>query len=260
LLEDQRRQKLIDEAKAAGKPEPSFGWHPPLGISGPGQLYNGMIAPLTPFPIRGVIWYQGESNSGFGRGQYYSRIFRTLIEDWRKQWGTGDFPFLYVQLANFKSPNEDWATLREQQRKTLAIRNTAMAVAIDVGESNNVHPTNKLDVGLRLARAARALSYGEKIEYAGPTYRQVTPEGNALRVWFEYAKGLTAKGNLTSFEVAGKDGKFSPATAVIDGETVVVSSPAVAAPVAVRYGWANDPSCNLYNGDGLPASPFSSVE
>jgi sialate O-acetylesterase len=214
-----------------------------------------------------VLWYQGESNSPLVRAPLYGRIFRTLIEDWRREWGVGDFPFLYVQIANFKStPAEDWAVLREQQLKTLALRNTAMAVTIDIGNPDNVHPTDKVDVGLRLARAARALSYGEKIEYSGPLYRQATPEGSSVRVWFDHAEGLTAKGGaLTGFEVAGADGKFVPATAAIDnetggGETVVVSTPAVAQPVFVRYGWANSPECNLFNGDGLPASPFTSME
>jgi sialate O-acetylesterase len=260
LLEDKDRERQREEARAQGKPEPQFPWHPLLAMWGPGMLWNGMIAPLTPFPIRGVIWYQGESNSVLERAPLYNRIFRTLIEDWRRQWGVGDFPFLYVQISNFKSDaKEDWATLREQQLKALELRNTAMAVTIDIGNPDNVHPTDKVDVGLRLARAARALSYGEAIEYSGPLYRQATPEGNAIRVWFDHAKGLTAKdGTLTSFEVAGKDGKFSSATATIEGATVVASSPSVTEPVFVRYGWANSPQCNLFNGEGLPASPFTS--
>jgi sialate O-acetylesterase len=259
-LEDKDEQRQRQEAKAQGKPEPRFGWHPQLASWGPGQLWNGMIAPLTPLPIRGVIWYQGESNSALERAPLYNRVFRTLIEDWRRQWGEGDFPFLYVQIANFKStPAEDWATLREQQRKALELRNTAMVVTIDIGNPDDVHPTDKLDVGLRLARAARALSYAERVEYAGPLFRQVTSEEGLLRVWFDHAKGLTAKGGAaTGFEVAGGDGKFAPATARIDGETVVVGSASVADPVFVRYGWANSPQCNLFNEDGLPTSPFTS--
>lgn len=261
ILIDKDRERQRQEARKQGLPEPQFPWHPPLNTWAPGLLYNGMIAPLTPFPIRGVIWYQGESNSALERAPLYSRLFRTLIEDWRRQWGVGDFPFLYVQIANFTSgPHEDWALLREQQLKTLEVRNTAMAVTIDIGNPDNVHPTDKLDVGLRLARAARALSYGEAIEYSGPLYRQATPDGGAMRVWFDHAKGLTARGGeLTGFEVAGKDGKFFPATAGIDGTSVVASSPSVAEPVQVRYGWANSPVCNLFNGEGLPASPFTSV-
>ena len=196
------------------------------------------------------------------RAPLYGRIFSTLIEDWRREWGVGDFPFLYVQISNFKSsPAEDWATLREQQLQALKLRNTAMAVTIDIGNPDNVHPTDKLDVGLRLARGARASSYGEAMGYSGPLFRQATPEGAAIRVWFDHAQGLTAKGGaVTGFEVAGADGKFVPATATIDGSTVVASSPEVAQPVQVRYGWANSPECDLFNGEGLPASPFTSVE
>jgi sialate O-acetylesterase len=221
-----------------------------------------MIAPLTPMAIRGVIWYQGETNSRLDRAPIYSRIFSDMIEDWRGEWGVGDFPFLFVQISNFKStPAEDWATLREQQLKTLALRYTAMAVTIDIGNPDNVHPTDKVDVGLRLARAARVLSYGETLEYSGPIFRQTTPEGASIRAWFDHAKGLTAKGGaLTSFEIAGADGKFVPATAAIEGESILVSSPSMAEPMSVRYGWANSPDCNLFNGEELPASPFTSVQ
>ena len=263
LLRDKDEQRQREEAKAQGKPEPQFPWHPQLLSWGPGMLWNGMIAPLTPFPIRGAIWYQGESNSKLERAPLYGRVFRTLIEDWRRKWGEGDFPFLFVQISNFKSDaNVDWATVREQQRRTLELNDTAMAVTIDIGNPDNVHPTDKVDVGLRLALAARALSYGEDISYSGPMFRQATPEGNAIRVWFDHhAKGLAAKGGaLTGFEVAGADGKFVAATATIDGNTAVAQSPAVAEPVYVRYGWANSPECNLFNGEGLPASPFTSVE
>ena len=263
LLRDKSEQRQRAEAKAAGKPEPQFPWHPQLLSWGPGMLWNGMIAPLTPFPIRGVIWYQGESNSALARAPLYSRVFGTMIEDWRHEWGAGDFPFLFVQISNFKSSaSEDWAELREQQLKTLALNNTAMAVTIDIGNPDNVHPTDKVDVGLRLALAARALSYGEDISYSGPIFRQATTEGGSIRVWFDHhAKGLMARGGeLTGFEVAGADGKFVAATAKIDGNTVVASSDAVAEPRFVRYGWANSPQCNLFNGEGLPASPFNSAE
>lgn len=255
-------QRQREEAAAQGKPAPQSVWHPPLASWGPGELYNAMIAPLTPFAIRGVIWYQGESNSALERVHLYDRIMRTLIEDWRRQWNVGDFPFLYVQISNYKStPKEDWASLREEQVKTLGLHNTAMAVTIDIGNPDNVHPTDKVDVGERLARAARALSYGETVEYNGPMFRQATPEGNAIRAWFDHARGLQAKGGEpTGFEVAGADGVFSPAAAVIDGETVLVSSPAVASPTSLRYGWANSPQCNLFNGEGLPASPFTSIQ
>ncbi len=261
-LEAKDEKKQQDEARAQGKPVPQFPWHPPLNSWAPGLLWNGMIAPLSPFAIRGVIWYQGESNSALARAPLYNHIFRTLIEDWRNQWGVGSFPFLYVQISNYKStPAEDWALLRDQQLKTLEMSNTAMAVTIDIGNPDDVHPTDKLDVGLRLARAARALSYGEAVEYSGPLFRQATPEGAAIRAWFEHAKGLNAKGGApTGLEVAGADGKFVPATARIDGETIVATSPAIAEPVYIRCGWANSPQCNLFNGEDLPASPFSSMQ
>ena len=260
VAEEKDEQRQRDEAKATGKPIPQFPWHPPLNSWGPGLLWNGMIAPLASLPIRGVIWYQGESNSALPRVHSYDRVMRTLIEDWRRQWGVGDFPFLYVQISNFKStPLEDWAELREQQIHTLAMRNTAMAVTIDIGNPDDVHPTDKLDVGLRLARAARALSYGENVEYSGPMFRQATTESGSIRIWMDHASGLNAKGGtLTGFEVAGKDGKYFPAAATIDDITVVASSPSVPEPVSVRYGWANSPQCNLFNGEGLPASPFTS--
>jgi len=259
-LEEKDQQKQIAEAKAEGRPEPKFPWHPPLASWGPGLLWNGMIAPLTPFPIRGVLWYQGESNSALERAPLYNHIFRSLIEDWRREWGVGDFPFLYVQISNFKStPAEDWALLRDQQLKTLEMRNTAMTVTIDIGNPDDVHPTDKVDVALRMARAARALSYGEKVEYDGPLFRQATPEGAAIRTWFDHAKGLTANGGqVTGFEVAGADGKWAAATAHIDGETVVANNPDIREPQHVRYGWANSPLCNLFNSEGLPASPFTS--
>src|SRR5579863_1788872 len=192
-IKDQKRQQ--DEAKAAGKPVPQFPWHPPLESWGPGLLWNGMIAPLTGLPIRGAIWYQGESNSALERFPVYNRIMRALIEDWRRQWGVGAFPFLYVQISSFKStPLEDWANLRQQQVETLGLRNTAMAVTIDIGNPGDVHPTDKVDVGHRLALAARHLSYGENVEYWGPMFRQATPEGAAIRAWFDHGKGLAAKG------------------------------------------------------------------
>jgi sialate O-acetylesterase len=254
---DEQRQK--DEAKAAGKPEPQFPWHPDVLSWGPGLLWNGMIAPLTPMAIRGVIWYQGESNAGNERNTLYDKTMRALIEDWRKQWGIGSFPFLYTQIANFR-PGDTWPVLREQQVKTLGLVNTGMAVTIDIGTPDDIHPPNKADLGHRLALWARAREYGEDIAYSGPTFRQATPEGKSIRVYFEHhSKGLMAKGGeLTGWEVAGADKKYVPAKAMIDGHTVVVTSDAVAEPRFVRYGWSASPDCNLYNGEGLPASPFRS--
>ena len=252
-------EKRTAEAKALGKPVPFAPWTPLLESLAPGNLYNGMIAPLTPFPIKGVIWYQGEANADPRRAPLYGRIFRDMIEDWRRQWGVGDFPFLYVQLPNYDNDG-DWPTLRDEMLKTLEMANTGMAVTIDVGDPTNIHPTNKKPVGLRLSRAARVLAYGERIEFSGPIFRQVTPEGSAIRAWFDHASGLTAKGGeLSGFEVAGADGKFFPATGKIDGASVVASSPGVKEPVAVRYGWDTNPLCNLYNSEDLPASPFNST-
>ena len=222
-----------------------------------------MISPLTPLPIRGVIWYQGESNSMLWRAPYlYGRQFRDLIEDWRQHWGEGEFPFLYVQIANFKStPAEDWPIIREGQLSALRLRHTGMAVTIDIGNPDDVHPLDKLDVGHRLALIARATVYGEHIEYSGPIFRQLTRETNGLRIWFTHVgTGLMVKGpTLTSFEIAGSDGKFVPAEARVDGDTIVVSSPTVEDPTAARYGWANSPECNLFNKEGLPASPFDAT-
>jgi sialate O-acetylesterase len=222
----------------------------------PAGLYNAMIAPLTPFPIRGAIWYQGESNASARRAPLYGRLFQAMIRDWRRAWGIGDFPFLFVQLANYKtSPDSAWPELREAQLQTLALRNTGMAVTIDIGNPDDIHPTNKQDVGLRLALAARAIAFGEKLEYSGPLFRQATQEGASLRVWFDHAAGLRGS---KGFEIAGADRKYVPAEAKIDGATVLVSSPAVTAPVYVRYGWADVPDCDLFNGARLPASPFRS--
>jgi sialate O-acetylesterase len=268
MMEDRadslRREKLesaeVEAARAKGLPIPKVPWHPDPRMWTPSELFNSMIAPLTPFPIRGVIWYQGESNSIIARAPYlYERQFQTLIQDWRARWGIGDFPFLFVQISSFTStPEEDWPTIREGQRKALALRNTGMAVTIDIGDPDDVHPLNKIDVANRLSLIARATVHGEQVEYSGPLFRQLTREDGALRVWFDHVgAGLQIHGTvLTGFEVAGGDMHFQPAEARIDGNTLIVQSSAVRAPVAVRYGWANSPSCNLFNRDGLPASPF----
>lgn len=257
--EEHDYQQAISQANAEGKPAPSKPWHPDFAGWAPAALYNGMIAPLTHFGIRGAIWYQGESNSG-ERALLYAHLFQTMITDWRRSWDEGDFPFLFVQIANWSS-GERWPEVRDAQRQALALRNTGMAVTIDIGDAVNLHPPNKQDVGLRLSLAARAIAYGEKIEWSGPLYRQLTREEHALRVRFDHANGLVVKGgSLAGFEIAGADGKYSPADAKIEGDTVVVSSSAVPAPVSVRYGWAANPACNLYNRDGLPASPFQAPE
>jgi sialate O-acetylesterase len=250
------------KAKAEGiKPPGDFPWMPnEKGSWNPAGLFNAMIAPLTKAPIRGAIWYQGESNTSPERRDLYARLFQTMIRDWRRAWGHGDFPFLFTQLANWKSgPNTGWPAVREAQRDTLSLANTGMAVTIDIGNPDDIHPRNKQDVGKRLALWARAISYGEKLVYSGPLFRQATVEGGVMRVWFDHAaSGLVAQGALEGFEIAGADGKWLPADARIDGSTVVVSSHVVEAPVAVRYAWSDNPRATLFNAEKLPASPFTS--
>ena len=257
-------EQAVAEAKAEGKPAPGRPWAPNQdNCWQPAGLFNAMIAPLTRFPIRGAIWYQGESNAGPERAPLYAHLFQTMIQDWRRAWGQGDFPFLFVQIANFKTgPDAMWPEVRDAQRQTLSLANTGMAVTIDIGEATNIHPLNKQDVGLRLALAAEAISYGEKIEYSGPLFRQATVEGKEMRVWFDHAaSGLKAKGDaVQGFEVAGATGKFVEAQARIEGATVVVSAMSVIEPRRVRYAWKDVPDCNLFNGENLPASPFRSEE
>ena len=225
-------------------------------------LYNGMIAPLIPFAIKGASWYQGESNAE--RAYQYRALLQVMIKDWRARWGIGNFGFHIVSLANYKQVNaeprdNDWAELREAQAMAAqALPNCGIAMAIDIGDAADIHPRNKRDVGHRLARCALAITYGKKIEWSGPWYTsmKITPLG--IRLTFDHAQnGLTAKGDkLTGFAIAGEDRKFVWADAVIDGTTVLVSSPAVAKPAAVRYGWDANPVCNLFNNDNLPAVPF----
>ncbi len=244
-------------AQAAGSPSPAPFRAPRAPASpesnAPGRLYNAMIAPLTRFPIRGVIWYQGESNGG--RGAQYRELFPALIGDWRARWHEGDFPFLFVQIAPYRAADP---AVREAQLLTaLHTPNTAMAVLTDVGDATNIHPSHKRPVGERLALAARALAYGEKIEYSGPLIASAYPDGGKIAVTFSHAGGLMAKGGpVTGFQVAGADGKFVPASAEISGSTVLVSSPAIPNPQHVRYGYSQVPEVNLFNAAGLPASPF----
>jgi sialate O-acetylesterase len=253
----------------------------------PSVLYNGMIAPILNYGIKGAIWYQGESNTG--NAYAYRTLFPLMIENWRKDFGQGDFPFYFVQLAPFtsvaKTPGEaSWAELREAQNVALKMPNTGVAVITDFGNEYDIHPTPKRPVGERLALCARALTYGEKVPYSGPMYKTAKfGDGKAVVSFDHVGGGLVAKKlvatqvrtnkngaesaawrvdpdakdvELTGFAICGKDQKWVNAKAVIQGDTVVVSSPDVAEPVAVRYGWANHPICGLFNRDGLPASPF----
>jgi len=237
---------------------------PPLmsnSMNRPTLIYNAMINPILPYTIKGVIWYQGESNAD--RARQYRRLFPCLINDWRQKWGEGDIPFYYTQIANYSAadqgPAADWPALRDAQLNALSVvPNTGMAVTIDIGEVNRIHPSNKQEVGRRLALIARAKTYGENISYSGPIYRSQVIKGAAIELAFTHPdKGLVAKGDtLKGFTIAGADKKLYPARAIISGNKVIVSSGDVANPVAVRYAWANNPVCNLYNGAGLPASPF----
>ena len=261
---EEKERKEADAAKAMGTNESlRLPWHPVFDSWAPGELYNAMIAPLTHFPIRGVIWYQGESNTDALRYPLYARLFRTLIQDWRSAWGEGDFPFLYVQIANYRSgPGDGWPAVREAQLETLSLVNTAMAVTIDIGDADNIHPKDKQDVGLRLALAARAIAYKEQVEYSGPIYRSMSRDGQRLRLYFDHAEdGLVARAeNLQGFEIAGADGKFLPATAAIDGAAVELWNADVPDPVEARYAWSDNPPSSLFNKAGLPASPFRTAQ
>jgi sialate O-acetylesterase len=273
------------KAKADGKPEPAK----PRALSArkpeapdhnpnaPTVLSNGMIAPIVPFAIKGAIWYQGESNAGAAK--LYETLFPEMITDWRTRWGEGDFPFFWVQLANYQARDErptqagdGWPGLRDAQSKTLKLPNSGQAVIIDIGQGNDIHPKDKQDVGHRLALAARHVAYGETLVYSGPTYDSLKIDGDKAVVTFKnVGAGLTIAAapttqmsvpaeapasTLKGFSISGEDHHFVWATATISGDTIVVSSPEVKDPKAVRYGWANNPEVNLYNKDGLPASPF----
>src|SRR5262245_14894587 len=270
----EKHKQAVIKARDAGADIPLPPPHPAYAMSPNNYLpfsknfhrpciyYNGMLSPVLPCAIRGVIWYQGESNSG--RSYQYKRLFPAMIRNWRESFGQGEFPFLFVQLAPFmkiqQEPTESaWAELREAQRlTTLTMPNTGMAVITDVGDEKDIHPKGKDVVGARLALAARGLAYGEKIEYSGPAYDQMKVEGGKIVLSFKHTGGgLVAKGGrLTGFTIAGRDRRFVNAEAKIDGDTVIVWSAKVPHPVAVRFGWADYPVVNLWNGAGLPASPF----
>jgi sialate O-acetylesterase len=266
LKPDKPAEKITLAGEWKYQPAVDFREFPPIPQSPntpnqPTVLYNAMISPLVPYAIQGAIWYQGESNAD--RACQYRELFPLMIRDWRKAWNK-DFPFYFVQLANFRErkaePVEsDWAELREAQLQTLYLKNTGMAVIIDIGEGADIHPKNKQEVGRRLALAAEANTYNRKIVFSGPVYQGYQLEDDKIRIQFKYAEsGLKTNDGkaLKGFAIAGPNHQFYWADASIEGNEVIVSSPKVKFPVAVRYAWADNPECNLYNGAGLPASPF----
>ena len=271
----QYQQRLAEwEAKPAAERRATKAPQPPMGPDHPKRpsgLYNFMIAPLQQFTCKGAIWYQGEGNSS--RAVQYRTLFPALINSWREKWGMGDFPFLFVQLAAYHKHNPEpddtgWAWLREAQTMTLSLPNTGMAVAIDAGHQTNIHPPDKPTVATRLAAAALKVAYGRDAIASGPMFKRLTVKGNQAVLEFDHVGGglitreVNADGHrvpadlLKGFSVCGADKTFHWADAVIQEDKVVVSSPKVAAPVAVRYAWADFPLCNLYNRDGFPAVPF----
>ena len=246
----------IDVTKLPVKPTAGY------GSNRPSVLYNGMISPIIPYAIKGTIWYQGEGNAE--RAYQYRALFKNLIKDWRADWQQGDFPFYFVQLANFmkikdQPPDDSWAELREAQTMALDLPNTGMAVTIDIGDAKDIHPKNKQDVGKRLALNALAKTYKKVIPYSGPMYKSMKVEGNKIVLQFNNTDGgLKIKGDtkLKGFAIAGDDKKFVWAKAEIKGDEIIVWNTDIKDPVAVRYAWASNPVCNLYNGVDLPASPF----
>jgi sialate O-acetylesterase len=257
-------ERKVDGKTLPARPQPPISPDAPFLAS---NLYNGQILPIAPFAVSGAIWYQGESNAG--RAEQYRTLFPAMIDDWRAAWGksASEFPFLFVQLANFMQPKDqpsdsEWAELRDAQLMTLdRCKNTGMAVIIDIGEANNIHPANKQDVGRRLALAAEHLAYGNnEIVYSGPIYQSMNVQSGAIRLKFDHVGGgLKARdgSQIKGFAIAGEDQKFVWADAKIDGDDVIVSSKDVTNPVAVRYAWADNPdTANLINAEGLPASPF----
>ncbi len=253
-----RRQQLL----AAGKVPPPWPLDPkpPDHFDRPGVLYNGMIAPLAPMAMAGVLWYQGEANGW--RGHQYSQLLPALIADWRAQWGRADLPFLFVQLPGFAADwlePDIWPELREAQLLTWQrVARTAMVESIDVGDAQDLHPRRKREIGQRLALAALATAYGRAVEFSGPVFRRLRMDGPCLRLTFDHAAGglVCPDGEIAGFQVAGADRQFRPASARLEADTLVVWSTDVPVPVAARYGWTNAPVASLFNGAGLPASPF----
>jgi sialate O-acetylesterase len=223
-----------------------------------GGLYNGKIAPLVPYAVRGILWYQGEANSVPAKAPFYGAQLKLLITDWRARWGS-ELPFAWVQLPNFGGPGRDWPTVREGMLQTLALPRTGMAITMDIGEEKDIHPKNKQEVGRRLALWALGTVYGRKVAAtSGPLPAGHEVHGGEIVLTFLHTNGgLVAKGGApTGFVIAGEDRQWKPAQARIEGDRVIVSSAEVKRPVAARYAWENFPTCNLFNGAGLPASPF----
>jgi sialate O-acetylesterase len=231
-------------------------------VSSPSLIFNAMVAPVIPFGIKGFLWYQGEADAG--RAYRYQTLLPVMISDWRTRWQSGYLPFLIVQLANYEPVNKEpvddaWAELREAQLLTTRYPNVGMAVAIDIGDANDIHPLNKQEVGRRLALVAEKMVYGKDLVSSGPVFQSMKIAGNTIRLKFtSIGKGLTSRENmpLKGFAIAGSDKKFHWAAAKIEGDEVILTSGNVTQPVAARYGWSINPDCNLYNKDGLPASPF----
>jgi sialate O-acetylesterase len=226
----------------------------------PAVLYNGMIAPIAGFAMRGAVWYQGETNTAHPKE--YRQVLDSIVTSWREAWRQGDFPFLVVQLPNFESGNRDWVTMRAMQEKVTQDQpNAGIVVTIDVGTPKNIHPPDKLTVGKRLALLAEHLAYKLDVPYSGPTFKSMTVDGDKAVVAFDHTDGggLMAKNEeLKGFELAGDDGKFIASKGTVEGERVVLTADRVTSPKSVRYGWANNPECSLYNKAGLPAVPFDS--
>jgi sialate O-acetylesterase len=255
-------QKQADAAKAANKPAPAKpAPNPDPRSRAPGNLFNGKIAPLAGYAIKGAIWYQGESNAfTVEGGKFYAEQLPMLVKDWREHWAQGDFPFAWVQLPNFHNERFlGWCEVRESMLKTLAVPHTGMAICLDLGDPKDIHPQNKQEVGRRLGLWALAKVYGQNIAWSGPLPKAQQFENGSAICTFEHAEGLKARaGQIEGFELAGADKTFHPATATIEDEKVIVTSPNVQTPIAVRYAWKDDPKANLVNAAGLPASPFRS--
>ncbi len=259
-----RHQIAVKKAKAEGKAIPRKPQNPAEVRAKKGNiggLFNGKIAPLIPYAIRGALWYQGEANSTPEKANYYKHQLPLLITDWRKRWGY-DFPFAWAQLPNFTGTGRDWPIVREGMLKTLSLPNTGMGINIDIGDANDIHPKNKQEVGRRLSLWALGTVYEKEVPaVSGPLPVGHEIRGREIVVQFKHAKGLKSSGEtLQGFEISSDGENWQPASASVDGESVVISSAAIEQPKAVRYAWHNNPQCNLVNGSGLPTTPFRTTE